>query len=411
MNLHRHLSLTVAAVVLSLVPAAQVAAGEAAGPPRSTPTGGPPACAAAPPRARPLTDVDKGLRRQVYAFLNGYQIDYARDNLDYSVLSDVAYFSVNVERDGRLRRCNQNGTTNRRWALWAGAGMTEIINEAHAAGTRIVLTVTQFAWTPAGAEDMVALLSDRTARLRLAEQIARAVVERGVDGVNIDFEPIPASQKTNFVRLVRAVRRALDARDPSYGLTYAATGHIANYDVAALTGPGAADAVFIMGYHYRGSWSRRAGSIAPLSGPNYDVSDTVERFLARTTADRIILGVPYYGFMWSTTGPEVRSTVQSSVADYGSSRSVTYQSAIALARQHGRLWDPVEQSPWTRFRYRACSTCPETWRQMYYDDARSLGLKYDLVNRRDLLGAGIWALGYEGPGGQLDEVLRRKFVE
>ena len=36
------------------------------------------------------------------------------------------------------------------------------------------------------------------------------------------------------------------------------------------------------------------------------------------------------------------------------------------------------------------------WRQLYYDDAASLRLRYDLVNRTDLRGAGIWALGYDG---------------
>jgi len=33
------------------------------------------------------------------------------------------------------------------WGGWTSAGMTRVINSAHANGTRVVLTVTAFAWT------------------------------------------------------------------------------------------------------------------------------------------------------------------------------------------------------------------------------------------------------------------------
>ena len=50
------------------------------------------------------------------------------------------------------------------------------------------------------------------------------------------------------------------------------------------------------------------------------------------------------------------------------------------------------------------------WRQLYYDDAQALGLKYDLVNRYNLRGAGIWALGYDGTRTELYAVLKAKFI-
>ena len=54
--------------------------------------------------------------------------------------------------------------------------------------------------------------------------------------------------------------------------------------------------------------------------------------------------------------------------------------------------------------------CVNPWREIYYDDAQALGLKYDVINRYNLRGAGIWALGYDGTRPELYQVLKDKFV-
>ena len=80
------------------------------------------------------------------------------------------------------------------------------------------------------------------------------------------------------------------------------------------------------------------------------------------------------------------------------STSVPYAIARQYAADHGRRYDPVEGVAWTTYRRRNCTAagCVTPWRELYYDDATSLGAKYDLVNAYGLRGAGIWALGYEG---------------
>ena len=47
---------------------------------------------------------------------------------------------------------------------------------------------------------------------------------------------------------------------------------------------------------------------------------------------------------------------------------------------------------------------------MYYDDAASLMLRYDLVNSAELRGAGIWALGFDGTRPELRAALADKFL-
>lgn len=48
--------------------------------------------------------------------------------------------------------------------------------------------------------------------------------------------------------------------------------------------------------------------------------------------------------------------------------------------------------------------------QIWFDDARTLGKKYDFINEKGLAGVGIWALGYDNGHDELWEVLGQKFT-
>jgi len=349
-----------------------------------------------------------GLSREVFGFFTTSERDYMLDVADYSVLSTVAFFAIEARADGHLALLTESGTPTRPWEAWNSSWMDEVMARAADAGTHVVLTIKRFGWSDTERAEMVALLSDATRRALLAEEIADAVALRG-DGVNIDFEPMPREVAGDFVTFIRQVRTALDAQRTGLSLTFDATGYGTNYRVAELTASGAADAVFIMGYPYQGGRSDRAGATSPLSGMAYDLTDTVNRFLAQTTPDKIILGLPYYGREWSTTTRYLHSATRPAGPTYGYSVSRLLDGAIRDGRLHGVRWDPEQMVPWTRWRYRACATCPETWRQLYYENKRSLGLKYDLVNSRDLAGVGFWRIGYEGDRPALYQLLRDKF--
>jgi len=351
-----------------------------------------------------------GLRREVFGFLPYWELSDADLRLDYSVLSTIGYFGVGADAQGRLVKAESDGTRTAGWSGWTSSRLTQVIDDAHRAGTRVVLVIQRFSWTTSQRGETVALLSSADARQALATEIALAVRERGIDGVNLDFEPVPTGQRDSFVAFVLTLRQALDAQAPGYQLTFDATGEIANYDVTALTAAGAADAVLVMGYDYRTASAAKAGSIAPLDGTRYDLADTVDAYLARTTADKLILALPWYGRAWSTVSDDLHAATQAQGAKYGYSGSVTYENAVVLAAEHGRRFDPLEQSAWFAYQRQNCDTCPTTWRQVYYDDPESLGAKYDLVNRSNLRGTGIWALGYDGDRTELTATLAAKFL-
>ncbi|HUQ42953.1 MAG TPA: glycosyl hydrolase family 18 protein [Candidatus Limnocylindria bacterium] len=353
-----------------------------------------------------------GLRREVFGFLPYWEIGDSSTTLDWRTLSTVAYFSVGCNSNGSLQKRNPDGSTSTGWAGWTSSKMTSIINAAHQNHTRVVLTVTCMAWTSSGAGIQAALLRSSTARATLAKQIAAAVRDRGADGANLDFEPIVAGYADEFTALVRRIRTELNNVAPGYQLTFDTLGSIGNQPVAAATAPGGADAVFVMAYDYRTAGSTYAGSHSPLTGPIYDLNDTLRVYLAKIPASKLILGMPYYGRAWSTSSSTLHAK-NISGTKYGGSAEPSYAQAVDIVAAYGRRWDSVEQAPWTAYRKQTCSTqygCVSAWRQLYYDDAASLKLRYDLVNRKGLRGAGIWALGYDNARPELRNALAEKFL-
>ncbi|HEY5628752.1 MAG TPA: FlgD immunoglobulin-like domain containing protein, partial [Candidatus Limnocylindrales bacterium] len=211
---------------------------------------------------------------------------------------------------------------------------------------------------------------------------------------------------------LRTLRAQLNAIRSGYQITYDTTGYIGNYPLEASVGATAADAVFVMGYDYRTAGSSTSGSIDPLSGPTYDLADTVRQYTARISPSRVILGVPWYGRAWSTTTSLPRAANQSG-AKFGYSTAVNYENIPALVSQYGRRWDPVEQSPYIAYQRQNCTSaygCVTSWRQVWYDDAASLAGRYQLVNDYGLRGAGMWALGYDGAYQDMVRALSNAFL-
>jgi hypothetical protein len=361
--------------------------------------------AVASPSLAPAGDYDpakfgfaaKGLRGEVMAFVTTSQVDDAIARLDFDATSTIAFFSLVAGSNGSINQ-------DTRWRSWTGALVDQLIERAHASGTKVVISLARFSWSASQTKISTALLASATARARLARAVADEVVRRGVDGVNVDFEPIPRDQKANFTDLVRRIRTELDARGPGYQLTFDVVGHFESYDVGAALEPGGADAVYLMGYHYAGTFSTIAHGTAPLGGPRYSVGDAIRGLREVARPSQLVVGVPYYGHLWPTVSGALNARTTAGGYD------VLYSSARLIGAKRGTTYDPVEQVERVAWRARSCSTCPLRWFQLYYDDARSLGVKWAEFQRQGLLGTGVWTSAFEGDSGELTAALRAAWL-
>ncbi len=364
-------------------------------PPSADPGTGSPRPSAAPP-VEPFGFRAKGMTHEVIAFATVDQLDYAATTMDIRAVSTIAFFGLTATSSGRLSMTNAGGRA------WSSTTMSRLIARAHASGTRVVATIGRFSWSAAGTKTSRALLDSSARRQRLADTIARVVTERGVDGVDLDFEPIPTGLAKAYGDLVGRVRRALDARHGGLQLTVALVGHFDSYDVPAIV-RGHPDALYLMGYHYAGWWSKVAGSTAPLGGPRYDVADTVRLLRRFVPADKLIVGVPYYGHLWPTKSGAVHAATTGRGTDFRIS------TAAAMAAAHGERWDPVEHVTWSRWQVQDCASCLAHWVELYYDSPRALADKLAWVKRSGLLGIGIWTIGFEGRPAGWNAELRKAF--
>lgn len=289
---------------------------------------------------------------------------------DYNALTHIAYFSYEVDT------ATGGYTTLRGW------NTSPVIDYAHQRGVKVTLTVTNF-----GAARNTELLSDTVKQRFLLTMIVQQLKSRNGDGVNFDFETVPAAQKANMVdfcrRAVRIIKKELPAAEISLATPAVDWSSAWDYNSLARI----CDYLIIMGYNYYWSGSATAGPVAPLTGETQNVTRSIDTYInAGVPPEKLLLGVPWYGYDW----PVVSSARKAATTGIGTSR--IYRAAEELAELHGRKFDQATGVPWVSY------MAGTDWRQLWYDDSVSLSLKYDLVKTKKLAGIGIWALSYEGSG-------------
>jgi len=317
--------------------------------------------------------------REVFGY-HPYWMGTAWQNYNYNLLSTIAYFSAEATATGDLNNLH-------------GWPVTGLINIAHNNGVDVVLCVTLFSNS-----DLVTLLSNATYRQNLINNLLTQVQAGNADGVNVDFESFPASQKQNMVQFITDLTNTFHTEIPGSQVTLATPAVDWNdgWDYNALAT--ISDGLFIMGYDYYYSGSSSTGPNAPLTGGGYTVSWTVNDYLNKTNnqADKLIIGCPYFGFEW----PAASSSAGASTTDTGSAKFYAEMEGNALS--YGKLWHESSQTPWYRYQN-------PNWIQGWYDDSLSLSLKYDFAINNDLLGVGVWAMGYDGSNPELWDLLSAKF--
>jgi hypothetical protein len=349
------------------------------------------------------------LGREVFGFalassLADPTIGYPSWNFD--LVSTVAFFGLHVNTVGQF--ASDNG-----WTVWNSSTLASLVSIAHQHGARVVLTVVLQDFTP-GTPNMCAGLNhaDATVATTVAE-----VAAKHVDGVNIDYEGLDGSCGTSdpfwaqhaMDSFAKKMRAGLGASRYLSIDTYAgaASDPYGFFDVVGLSS--SVDSFFVMAYDMEYSnYSRAPASCsrfclaptAPHSSYYYNDTSVTSQYLAKVPASKVILGVPYYGRK-ACVGAAVANAYPTSsvVAD-------TYQDAAGEAAF-------FEVKPGTYVVHRESSSSGmerwDTWynttlnctRELYWDDAISLGKKYDLVNSSALRGVGIWNLNYGGGAPEL----------
>ena len=292
------------------------------------------------------------------------------NNYQWNLLSDLSYFSYEINaNDG-------NAVTTNNWAT-AGVVTTALNN-----GVRVNLCATLFS-------NHATFLNNTTSRQTCITNLINLVQSRGAHGVNIDIEGLPSSQTANFTAFMNALGTQLHNAIPGSQLSIAlpAVDWSNAYDVANMT---QVDLFIIMGYDYYWSGSSQAGPTDPLYSftGSYDqnLSRSINFYLNKgVAANKLVLGLPFYGREWEVTSNTIPANTS---GNFQTARTYKFVRDNSTTYNNPTF---VQRSQSIYYAYQNSGN----WRQCHINNAYTLGKRFDLANKRNLAGIGIWALGQD----------------
>jgi spore germination protein YaaH len=309
---------------------------------------------------------------------------------DYSLLTTLAYFSYELDpATGGYKTIHD----------W---NSTDVIELAQEKGCKVVLTATCL-----NEKDLSLFLANNNAQDNFVKTIRDLIVERNANGVNINFEKLNYRYRSEFVDLIKKLNKSFKELNPAYqiSITVPAIDYRDAYDVAELEPY--VDLFIMMGYEYTGSYSNKTGPTAPLNGgatyAQYNLASSIDAYLKnKVPAKKLVLAIPYYGVQWEVEGYEVpgkeikfiKSMSYAQIkAQYGDKEPFFYEASLT----------PYYNNP-IPGRY-------NMFDQVWFDNARSLGMKFDMIMEKELGGVGIWALGMDGGNKEFWNILEDKFLK
>ncbi len=374
-----------AVLVVGLVGSVTLGPTASGTPGASVPSAASVALASVVPSPSPLRS-DQVVHRptEVFGFLPYWSMaDWTDAYLRYDLLTTIAFFGVGVRQNGTLILSGPG------YEAFTSPRADTIIQHAHAAGVRVVITFESF-----GTSKNKKFLAKAAYRDAFVAEAAAFVVTHGIDGVNLDLEGLDGVDRPAFGELVGTLAGTIHTANPEAEVSVATNANVSGARMARVALAAGADRAFLMGYAYRVASSPATGGIAPLTGVGtaLDLVESLDLYEANGVAsEEIILGLPYYGMTWATASAEIHAARQPTSAGFGTGRAYRPRTAIGVPPPPGQVldYDPVEQVA----RLTWYDAALKTWFQTYYDDPATLTPKEHLAVDRGLAGIGIWALG------------------
>lgn len=227
------------------------------------------------------------------------------------------------------------------------------------------------------------LLNDQEIQTKFLDNIVSIAQKYGFRDIHFDFEFLRPEDREAYNNFLRRAKQRFNEQGwllstalapktsaEQEGLWYEAHDYRAHGEIV--------DFVVIMTYE----WGYSGGPAMPVS-PIGPVRKVIEYALTEMPAEKIMMGQNLYGYDW--TLPFVEGTV---------ARAVSPQQAIELAAQYNVpiQYDYEAQAPFFSY-WDEEGKQHEVW----FEDARSIQAKFNLIKELNLRGISYWKLGLSFP--------------
>lgn len=235
------------------------------------------------------------------------------------------------------------------------------------------------------------------------------------NGVEVNFENIPIEYKDNFVKFVKKLTSDLRKANPDYAVCVSVPSRDPNniYDISQMRS--FVDFFVIRAFDFHKKAKKDPylpdefveGPASPMNynvaSPDYDLRACIEHYIGQIgvlNANRLILGLPYFGTMWERQGTNVRY-----VGD------LSYQEILFefVSKEKG-VMDTFTDKTAFRWMFVDSTLRPPLIQTIYYDDIPSLRAKYRELMSYRLGGVALYQLGYDQGFDQLWGLLAEEFT-
>ena len=284
------------------------------------------------------------------------------------LLTYISPFSYTVNADGTINTIIDS----------------EILDVALANNIAPLMVITNFAEGNFSPEIAHTILADESIQEELINNILEIMENRGYYGLNVDLERIPPEDRELYNQFLEKLTTTLNAA--GYIVSVAVVPK--PYDIQVGEWHGAidyaaigeiVDFVILMTY----DWGWAGGPPFPIA-PIDEVRAVIDYALSVMPREKIMMGVPFYGYDW--TLPYAPENEWASL--------VNYITALQRAAEYGSViqYDQEAEAPFYQY-------LDETGvqHQVWFEDARSLKAKYDLVNEYGLRGVSYWVMNLPAP--------------
>ncbi len=332
-------------------------------------------------------------QQEVIGFLPYWLIDKADKNYD-QYLTTLTYFGLTAGPDGAIVKLSQPGQEEPGWyALESGKLDTAFSNYKK---DNIKLSLAVFSGDQSAIDDLISDPASHAATMM--GQVTPIMHQYGFTDLNLDVESVIAasdSARQNFTTFVRMVKNSLDQQHlGTLTVDVSPTDLIEKRlinptDVAAV-----ADRIVLMTYDYHFAGSAVTGPVAPIGGAGidaeYDTETAVQQALKVISPEKIVLGVPLYGYEWETVGTSPRSAVIATTGQTASNRRM--EDFLATCATCSANIDTEAVEPYIIYHDQGTGT----FHQIFYPNSTATVAKIGLANKYQIGGLALWALGYDG---------------
>lgn len=358
------------------------------------------------------------MQSEVVGFLTYWNLDNSK-YLHPDLLSEVFFFSLSVDEKGKIIKV-VNNETDPGWRWWNSLTIKNLIAKTQIAGGKFGLTIAM-----QKNKTLESFLDNTQAQKTLIDNLIQIVRSDKIDGINIDFEydgKPDDKYRGKFTSFAKELTSAFKTQSPQTELSIdffpLSIQKPRLFDVVSLAP--LFDKVIVMSYDYYSSFSDLAGPVAPMGGyiasPSatqksyfFDVNTTYNDYLKVVPKEKLIMGIPYYGWDYpveNNTTPLSKILPQNDQNGYAEVISYGRAKTNTDLKAENCQWDDSAKATWCAY-----EDSNKVQREVWLEDNKSIGIKFVFAKTNNLGGIAIWTLGYDKDYPDLWDLIKNHFTK